>query len=311
MSLFRCPRTAESPRLGSGWRQTIAVRKDIGTQTLVKRAPDRAVGRKTVERKKVPARNPKARRGDRHESMTAPVAPREITADLREQVRALNRRAVAPRQIARSTGLAPAQVLDVLREILEAEYHGPQARAITGCWVNAGWSSGLRVPDEYQAMDRDVPDGFGGEGLVIVVVARREPQGMLRVCQYLLDVFCLGVKNTIGPLVIAPEQLDGLLADFYQSYPDGYLEIPEHLAVELVWGACDYAGTLGFSPAAGSDWADTRGHLGERPPEVSVRFGREGRPFYVNGPYDNADRVLATLRRTVGDAGFETVLRFG
>ena len=49
----------------------------------------------------------------------------------------------------------------------------------------------------------------------------------------------------------------------------------------------------------------------ERPPSPRIRFGREGRPLYANGPYDDTDRVLATLRRAVGDEGFDTVLRLG
>jgi hypothetical protein len=233
----------------------------------------------------------------------------ELTSALREEVRALNHQAVPPRQIARRTGLPAARVLDVLREVMETEYYGPEARAITGCWANAGWSKGLDVPDEYLALDRDVAPGYGSAGMVIVTVARREPQGRLRVCQYLLDVFCLGVKNTLGPLVIAPDSLDDLLAQFYESYTNGYLEIPTDLALELVWGALAYAGGLGFSPGNDSDWRDTRGHLEPRPAARGIRFGRDGKPFYVNGPYDNADHVLRTLRHAVGDDGFDTVMR--
>lgn len=241
----------------------------------------------------------------------ADEAPIELTSALREQIRALSRQAVPPKQIARRTGLPPARVVEVLRDVLENEYHGPAARAITGCWVNAGWSRGLDVPDEYRAMDRDVAAGYGAEGMAVVAVARREPQGMLRVCQYLVDLFCLGVKNTTGPLVIAPDELDALLAAFYRTFPDGYLEITGVLAAELVRGALDFAAGLGLAPAAGSGWADTRAHMDERPPSPRIRFGREGRPLYANGPYDNTDRVLATLRRAVGDEGFDTVLRLG
>jgi hypothetical protein len=235
----------------------------------------------------------------------------EVTSVLREEIQALSRQAVPPRQIARRTGLPPARVLEVLREVMEAEYHGPEARAITGCWANAGWSRGLIVPDEYLAMDREVAPGYGSDGMAVVTVARREPQGTLRVCQYLLDVFCLGVKNTTGPLVITPDSLEELLSLFYQSYPDGYLDIASDLAMELVWGALDYAGGLGLTPAADSDWRDTCGHLDERPASSHIQFGRDGKPFYVNGPYDNADEVLKTLRRTVGDEGFDTLLRIG
>jgi len=35
------------------------------------------------------------------------------------------------------------------------------------------------------------------------------------------------------------------------------------------------------------------------------KFGRDGKPFYINGPYDDLGRVLRTLRRAVGkDARF-------
>jgi hypothetical protein len=239
------------------------------------------------------------------------AAPAELTAALREQVRALSHQAVPPKQIARRTGLPTAQVVEVLRDVMDAEYNGPEARAITGCWVNAGWSRGLDAPDEYLAMDRDVAAGYGADGLAVVTVARREPQGMLRVCQYLLDLFCLGVKDTTGPVVITPDSLDVLLSTFYRTFSNGYLEIAPALAAELVWGAVDFAAGLGFAPPPGSNWPDTRGHLDERPESTHIRFGRDGKPLYVNGPYDNADRVLATLRHSVGDEGFDTVLRLG
>ena len=235
----------------------------------------------------------------------------ELTPELREEIKGLNREAVAPRQIARRTGLPPSVVLEVLREVMQAEYHGPEARAVVGCWVNAGWSKGLTVPEEYRTMDQSVTADFSSDGLVTVTVARREPQGMLKVCEYLLDVFCLGVKNTTGPVVITADGLDNLLAQFYQSYPDGYLAIPGDLAVELVRGALDYADGLGFTPAAGSDWRSTRGHLDERPESPRIQFGRDGKPFYVNGPYDNADQVVKTLSQTVGKDGFDYAMGLG
>ena len=32
----------------------------------------------------------------------------------------------------------------------------------------------------------------------------------------------------------------------------------------------------------------------------SIGFGRDGEPFYVNGPYDDADSILRQLERTAG-----------
>lgn len=249
------------------------------------------------------AQRSKNRRHNRNLPAPYPAAATEVTPEVREQIQVLSRQAVPPRQIARRTGLPPATVVEELRALMHAEYHAPDAHATVGSWVNAGWSRGLSVPDEYRELDPDADAFDGTDGLVIVAVARREPQGALRVCQYLLDVYCLGVKNTIGPLVIPTDELDGLLADFYHSYR-GYLPIPSELAHQLVWGALAYAETLGFTPPAHSDWRKTRAHLDERPKSIGITFGRDAKPFYVNGPHDNADHVLGTLRRTVGDDGF-------
>jgi hypothetical protein len=247
------------------------------------------------------------RQRNRNLSAPYPAAATEVTPEVREEIRALSRQAVPPRQIARRTGLPPALVVEELRALMHAEYHAPDAHAIVGSWVNAGWSRGLAIPDEYLDLDPDADAFDGTDGLAIVAVARREPRGALRVCQYLLDVYCLGVKNTTGPLVIPTDELDGLLVDFYRSFR-GYLPVPSDLAHQLVWGAFAYAETLGFAPPAHSDWRKTRGHLDERPNSIGIEFGRDGKPFYVNGPHDNTDHVLSTLRRTVGDDGFHYAL---
>jgi hypothetical protein len=35
-----------------------------------------------------------------------------------------------------------------------------------------------------------------------------------------------------------------------------------------------------------------------------ITFGRDGIPYYVNGPYEDPERVLVTLERAVGRGGF-------
>jgi len=36
--------------------------------------------------------------------------------------------------------------------------------------------------------------------------------------------------------------------------------------------------------------------------------GREGKPFFVAGPYDNVDRIMAKLRRKLGEDGFHFMI---
>jgi len=69
-----------------------------------------------------------------------------------------------------------------------------------------------------------------------------------------------------------------------------------------VLGAVAYAERLGFSPHP--DFEAARGHLGVLTDPCMFRFGRNGRPMYVAGPYDDHRAVIEALRRKLGPGGF-------
>ena len=63
---------------------------------------------------------------------------------------------------------------------------------------------------------------------------------------------------------------------------------------------------LGFKPDFGINQAQIF-HHGAHPETFAIPVpvgDPEGKPFYMSGPYDDIDRVLATLRRTVGEGNF-------
>lgn len=66
--------------------------------------------------------------------------------------------------------------------------------AVVGCWVSPGWSATLAVDGHEDWPDATTRDG-GPEGVACVVVARRHRPQRVSVCGYLVDVYCLGVKN--------------------------------------------------------------------------------------------------------------------
>ncbi len=59
---------------------------------------------------------------------------------------------------------------------------------------------------------------------------------------------------------------------------------------------------LGFEPHADFDAAAD--HLGRWTGPSAITFGRDGKPLYVEGPYDNTSAILKTLERTVGRDSF-------
>jgi hypothetical protein len=84
------------------------------------------------------------------------------------------------------------------------------------------------------------------------------------------------------------------------------VEAPLDLVRHLVWGAVDYARALGFEPHP--DFGATAGHLGSWDEKSAITFGRDGKPFFVQGPHDNPRAVIRTLTDSVGEGNFHVVL---
>ena len=183
----------------------------------------------------------------------------------------------------------------VRREKLRRAHHEEQSASpmrhvrlardypIEGCWVQDGWRK---------------------DGLAIVVLARRRPDAALMFGSFVVDYYCLGLKDTAFSANIPP-------ADFHRDVLEGIYrhnspeEISPPLAHEVIYGAIDYAAQFGFRPH--SDFKSSRIVLdppGVHPLTGSVQFGRNGEPFYVAGPHDNEDRIVRQLTRSVGEGNF-------
>jgi hypothetical protein len=240
-----------------------------------------------------------ARRGARDDGG---VNPDELT----HRVQVLRRQGRSPKQIARALGLPPAKVAPIVRAIAAQDQAAAAEPGIAGCWVSPGWSEGLAVRDHpgWPGIGISSP---GASGLVTVLVARDDPGGKVSACGWLADVYCLGVKDTLGPRLIDRYALPRLTRSFFSAYHDQPLKAPVELARHLVFGAVDYARSLGFEPAPG--FGETTSHLGPWHGPSAIGFGREGKPFFIQGPHDNADRIMKTLERTIGRDNFHFLVQ--
>jgi len=150
-----------------------------------------------------------------------------------------------------------------------------------------------------------VPEELFQAGIGSVVFSRELPGGEIAVVVFLLDVFCLGVKNTL--VTVVPE-------DEYQSMLE---QISQHETLASIDPACTrklveeaeaYATDLGFRPHP--DYLVGRMIFGDVDPNacpMSFTFGKDGKPFYASGPYDTLDksrRIIDTLTRRCGPDGF-------
>jgi hypothetical protein len=224
-----------------------------------------------------------------------------------ERVRELRQRGLTPKEIARAVGLPRARVTQLIKAVAAAETVDPTRSPVVECWVSSGWSAGLTVTGHPEWPEQSGDDD-ASSGLVGVLVAREAGRNRVSVCAWLVDVYCLGVKNDLGPTVIYRTDLPLTVRNFFAVFGIRPVAAPLELAQHLVLGAVDYARSLGFEPAAEADFADTRGHLGTWEGPSAIRFGRDGRPFFISGPNDNPTRVLRQLERAVGAGNFHYMI---
>lgn len=240
--------------------------------------------------------------------MTVTTRDEELLARVRE----MRERGSAPKQIAKALGLRPAQATALVRRVAEAALANiePDERPVVGCWVNAGWSAGLDMTraSDWAAADPlgQKPDPSGTGGFAQILLARQERASRVTVTGFLVDVYCLGVKNVTDPEVMGSGSLTTYVPMYYAAFDEPPLSIRVEQAQAIVHQAVAYARGLGFEPVVG--FADAAVHLGT-PPEglPTIGFGRDGRPFYFSGPYDDPRKVVQTLERTRGPGNYDYV----
>jgi hypothetical protein len=225
--------------------------------------------------------------------------------ELVERVAELRRNGRTPKEIARALGLKPAEVTPLIRAVGAAA--PKREAALAGCWVSDDWAAGLSVNGHPEWPGVQAAED-GESGLMGVLVAR-EHGSSVSACGYLVDVWCLGVKNCNGPKTMDRRKLPDFVSFFFSSFSRPPVPAPLELAQQVVFGAVGYARGMGLEPH--TDFAKCAGHLGEWNGSCDITFGRDGMPVYIQGPHDDMFTVMATLRKTVGDGNFHYVCQIG
>lgn len=145
------------------------------------------------------------------------------------------------------------------------------------------------------------------EGFAQILLSRRQPNGKLVLGAFLVDICCLGLKNTFCKTEIPLEDYETLKDRMYQETLCTYCD-PAH-AVKIIYGAIRYSKNLGFEPQ--KDFALSSFILDEPSEEdsfVDIKFGKEGKPFYIAGPDDNVDYIMRKLSKSVGEGNFHFIV---
>lgn len=220
-----------------------------------------------------------------------------------QEILALRDRKVAPKQIARKLRLRPAEVSSIIRAQAEANperhSHPRTLPSLRDCIINA------KAADHF--FGRSQKDSVNG--LAQIFLARQDGHQYL-MTSFLVDYWCLGVKNALGPRKVDPAEYARTIQIASENQEGGFREISLEQAQAVIFGGLDYAKSLGFDPHP--DFERAKKQLGLKLADLpQLKFGKDGKPMYISGPYDNPDRIIAKLTNSVGADNFHYLMQAG
>ncbi len=152
-------------------------------------------------------------------------------------------------------------------------------------------------------------DCHNGTGIGWVTIARRMSGGMYLSVVFLIDMFCLGVKD-VNVRPCGPADLREMLESMDRQ--SGYQAVTPGVARGFVEAAVAYAANLGLAPHADySKAAGIWGQIEALPVPAHLTFGKNGRPTYIAGPHDDNARqnmIFRKLAEHVGEGNFDFVI---
>lgn len=149
----------------------------------------------------------------------------------------------------------------------------------------------------------------GANGMYQLIFTRRLPTGRIAFTLYLVDQYCLGVKNAMVA-VLTPAKREELLGRVFKGQRGTALDPAS--ARRYVEDAIAYARRYGFEPHRDALKAlPLFGDIDPAAATKSFEFGKDGKPFYISGPHDSEavqQRVIKTLALAVGEGNFHFVM---
>lgn len=146
--------------------------------------------------------------------------------------------------------------------------------------------------------------------MTTVLVARKHTNGNITVCTYLVDLLCLGVKDSMFLFNVPVSKYEE-----FKNKVNGEMEMTEvdyTLAHNIVHAGIEFAEEFGFMPH--KDYESVTKFMLEEDTEdidlIEIECGRYGKPIYIRGPFEDdakARRIVAQLEKTAGPGNYAFV----
>ena len=139
-----------------------------------------------------------------------------------------------------------------------------------------------------------VTDSLEQNGMGSLLIARQLEMGLVFVGVFLVDMYCLGVKNAFVEM-FPPADYERFVEQFSAQ---GLREVSAAYAAKLIDGAVAYADGFGFKPH--KDFkasAVVLANIDRNECDETFEFGKNGKPLFIPGPNDSEQKVVRILRQ--------------
>lgn len=147
-----------------------------------------------------------------------------------------------------------------------------------------------------------INESWKEKGFATIIVSREHINGNYTYGVYLVDLYCLGVKDTFYDFNQYDKYIE--LVDRLNEN-ETMMEIDYALVHNIIYGAVEYAKDLGFKP--GKNFGISQYLLqedDERVELIDIEFGLNGKPAIFMWKEAHPANVIATLERNVGKGNF-------
>jgi hypothetical protein len=178
---------------------------------------------------------------------------------------------------------------------------------------SAGLPERMTEASRYPILDCFVTDDVWDQGIGWVGLSRQLPNGSIAFALFLVDRYCLGVKNAMAAITSRfdyDERVVHKLQRQFSSKP-----MSPAAARKFVEQSVEYARSWGLAPH--SDYHRAKlifGSIDAAESSEQFEFGKDGKPLFIAGPHDNEPRcrqVLRTLAEHGGPDDFHFLMPAG
>jgi hypothetical protein len=167
---------------------------------------------------------------------------------------------------------------------------------------HAGLAERLSAANKHPVLHASLGTNLEEQGMGWVLFSRLMPNGLVAVVLFLVDSYCLGVKNVIAqilPRASYDSKIIGKMRSDLSARPAPPAEVRKFLEEVVA-----YSRRLGFAPHPEYERAMLLfGDIDARESDARFEFGKNGKPCYINGPNETpaqARQILATLNHSCG-----------